>query len=109
MDMQKQFLENLEAIHTYTQAHKDVVSKDLQRLLGDLQWHRWQICLESLAAASASNFAASDREVNRVAFSIHGGQSNTKFTAEDVFSHLHHLVSRSQKGCCVMNKSPGFA
>ena len=103
MKLQKQLLETLEAMDKYRKGQKDGVSACLLRLFNDLQWHRWQVSLEGLATAQAANWCV-DASVKSYAFSVHGGQSNTKWTAEDIFSHLQHIVARSQKGCCVMNK-----
>ena len=103
--VQQQLLTNLEAMHQCTVERKDGLSLCLLRLLDDLQWHWWQVSLESLGAARQGNWSEADHQVRAQAISLHCGQSNSKFTAEAIFSHLQHVVARSQKGCCVMNKS----
>ena len=104
MTLQQQLLVALEAADQYIRNNSDKVATSLKSLLKDLQWHRWQISLESLETARRAGYSHADPRVRLQSLNLHGGQSNTKWTAEDVFSHLAHISQRAQKGCSVMNK-----
>ena len=104
MQHQRRLLEALEKAHGYASNHKDAVSTSLAKLLKDIQWHKWQISLEALTAARKAGYSPQDNEVRQICLSLHCGQSNSKFTSEDIFGHLQHITQRSQKGCNVMNK-----
>ena len=82
------------------------LGKAIAGLLKDLWWHSTQLSLEALQCARNTNFDSSRPEMQELAFGLFAGPQNTKHTAEDVFAHLTHVQSRSQKGLMRMSKWP---
>ena len=75
----------------------------LKTLLKDVWWRATPLSLEMLQTARNSNFQV-DQELRDLCFSLYGGPSNTKLTAEDVFAHRTHIAARSQKGQLRMSR-----
>ncbi|CAE7240238.1 unnamed protein product, partial [Symbiodinium sp. CCMP2456] len=84
-----------------------VAATAVTALLKDLWWHRTQLALEGIQTCRNSGFSARCAELRSFVFCCFGGPANTKHTCEDVFSHLHNVVQRSQKGAEVMSKQLG--
>ena len=81
--------------------------KAVTDMLRDCWWPRLlQIPLETTQVGRNCDFDADDSEMRMQAFALFAGPSNSKFTAEDVFAHLQHVGSRSNKGFNKMNKCP---
>ena len=80
--------------------------KAVTDMLRDCWWPRLQIPLETIQVGRNCDFDADDSEMRMQAFALFAGPSNSKFTAEDVFAHLQHVGSRSNKGFNKMNKCP---
>ena len=105
MQHQRKLMEALDRAQAYLTNHKTgATNRKLLVLLKDMQWQNWQISLEALATAKEGRYSTEDTEIRKMCVSIHAGQSNSKFTAEDIFNHLQHISQRSQKGCAKMNK-----
>jgi len=71
--------------------------KDLEALLKDLTFNKWQSVRELMAIGFNCDFDYRDRQLNEWAWSLYAGISNTKFFLEDVFSNLRDVVQRRQK------------
>lgn len=78
--------------------------KAVTDMLRDCWWPRLQLPLETIQVGRNCDFNYDDPEMRMQAFACFAGPSNSKFTAEDVFAHLQHLGSRSNKGFNKMNK-----
>ena len=81
--------------------------KAVTNILHDIFWLRCQVALETIQVARDCGFDPADEEMKIQAFQLFGGPANSKHTAEDVFSHLQHVVQRSTKGYKKMNKFLG--
>ena len=78
-------------------------------MLSDCWWPRLQLPLETIQVGRNCGFDCDGPEMRMQAFALFAGPSNSKFTAEDVFAHLQHVSSRSNKGYQKMNKLLAFA
>ena len=105
MDFLRNLDEGLKTIHRLLQTDADgPLGMALQALLKDCAWSSSQLVLEAIQTARNCAFDATDEEWRELCFSVVAGPSNTKHTAEDVFAHLTHCASRSQKGQLRMSK-----
>ena len=95
----------LRAAHALLSREPDSpTAQQLKVLLGEVWFWQTQVSLEIIQTARDANYNADDPQLRELAFSIIGGPSNSKFSAEDVFGHLHHVCARAQKGMQKMNK-----
>ena len=104
MKLHSVLLNSLRKAAKYIEEHVDEIAHELAKLMDDLYWHTLQLSLECLGECEKANFNAGAQNVYDMYFGIHAAPRTTKFLAEDIFGHLTHIVRRSNKGCCVMNK-----
>ena len=105
MNWQRVVLETLLEAQQYIETNDNEVATSVAQALKDVQFHEWQVVLECLAAGQQSNWCSNDPEVRDIAFSLFGSPPNTKWSCEDVFSHLASITERQTKGVNKLNKS----
>jgi len=95
----------LSAAHALLEREPDSpTAQQVKILLREVWFWQNQLSLEVIQAARDGSYNAADPQLRELAFSITGGPSNSKYSAEDVFGHLHHVCARAQKGMARMNK-----
>ena len=104
MNYQRTVYDTLLEAHQYIERNDDEVSVVLTAAMKDVQFHEWQVVLECFAAGKQAKWDPDDAEVRGQAFSLFGSPPNTKWSCEDVFSHLASVTERTNKGVNKLNK-----
>ncbi|CAE7228362.1 unnamed protein product, partial [Symbiodinium microadriaticum] len=77
----------------------------ISALLQDLAWNRLQTARESWLVCEEGQWRADDPDIQLQAEHLFSGEANTKWSLEDLFSHLA-TIARSTNLPTAMNKSP---
>lgn len=105
MTMIKDLDNGLRIAHELLKARPNsALGQGISSMIHDCWWARLPIGLETIQVARDAEFDYLDEEVVALGVSLFGGPSNSKFTCEDVFAHLQHIISRTSKGYNKMNK-----
>ena len=92
MSTTRRLFEAVRKAQKYIKENQDQVSATLKSMLADSAYLRTQLALECFQVVHNSNYNAQDNQVQLQAKQIWSGPNQTKFTAEDVFGHLAHVV-----------------